>query len=128
MKKSILFLGMMLIFAMSSFEAFASTTDPVIDSITVEIKPAPSKNPPVKPRSIVDNDIEATYHMGALTLVFNTDLGDADIIVCNLNTGDVWSGGVSGMGIETILLSGDEGYYTITIYTDYGEYCGEMWL
>ena len=128
MKKNSLILGVMLIFSMSGFYASASTTEPVIDSITVEIKPSPSKNPPVKPRSIVDNDIEATYHMGALTLVFNTDLGDADIIVCNLNTGDVWSGGISGMGIETILLSGDEGYYTINIYTDNGEYYGEMWL
>ena len=81
-----------------------------------------------KPRSIVESDIEATYHMGALTLVFNTDLGDADIIVCNLNTGEEWSGSTDGMGVETIVMSGDEGYYTITIYTDYGEYSGEFSL
>ena len=97
--------------------------DPIIN---IPVPPTPPNNG--KPRSIVDSDIEATYYAGALTLVFNTDLGDADIIVCNLNTGDVWSGGVSGMGIETILLSGDEGYYTINIYTDNGEFYGEMWL
>ena len=128
MKKSILFLGMMLIFAMSSFEAFASTTDPIIGSITIEIKPSSSKTPPVNPRSIIDSDIEATYYAGALTLIFNNDLGNADIVVCNHDTGDVWCGSINGTGIEALLLSGEDGYYTITIYTDYGEYSGEMWL
>lgn len=97
--------------------------DPIIN---IPVPPTPPNNG--KPRSIVDSDIEATYYAGVLTLIFNNDLGNADIVVCNLNTGDVWSGGVSGMGIETILLSGEDGYYTITIYTDYGEYSGEMWL
>ena len=128
MKKIILILGVMLIFSMSGFYASASTTEPVIDSITVEIKPFPTKNPPVKPRSIVDNDIEATYYAGALTLIFNNDLGNADIVVCNHDTGDVWCGSINGMGIEALLLSGEDGYYTITIYTDNGEYYGEMWL
>lgn len=128
MKKIILILGVMLIFSMSGFYASASTTEPVIDSITVEIKPSPSKNPSVKPRSIVDNDIEATYYAGVLTFLFNVDLGNATIVVCNLNTGEEWSGSTDGMGVETIVMSGDEGYYTITIYTDYGEYSGEFSL
>ena len=81
-----------------------------------------------KPRSIVDNDIEAAYYAGLLTFLFNVDLGNATIVVCNLNTGEEWSGSTDGMGVETILLSGDEGYYTITIYTDYGEYSGEFSL
>ena len=128
MKRSVLLLAMMFIFSMSSFVAYASTSDPINSSITIEIKPAQPKNPTIKPRTIVDCGIEVNYYAGALTFIFNRDLGDADIVVCNLNTGDVWSGGVSGMGIETILLSGDEGYYTINIYTDNGEYYGEMWL
>lgn len=81
-----------------------------------------------KPRSIVESDIEATYYAGVLTFLFNVDLGNATIVVCNLNTGEEWSGSTDGMGVETILLSGDEGYYTITIYTDYGEYSGEFSL
>lgn len=126
MKRIIIFIWAL--FAINPLLASQSNTCDTDQGVDIPIN---KKNPdPLKgkPRSIVDNDIEATYHMGALTIVFNTDLGDADIIVCNLNTGDVWSGGVSGMGIETILLSGDEGYYTITIYTDNGEYYGEMWL
>ena len=97
--------------------------DPIIN---IPVPPTPPNNG--KPRSIVDSDIEATYYAGVLTLIFNNDLGNADIVVCNHDTGDVWSGSINGMGIESLLLSGDDGYYTITIYTDYGEYCGEMWL
>lgn len=81
-----------------------------------------------KPRSIVESDIEATYYAGVLTFLFNVDLGNATIVVCNLNTGEEWSGSTDGMGVETIVMSGDEGYYTITIYTDYGEYSGEFSL
>lgn len=125
MKKTVLLLlASICISPLFANQNIVADNDPIIN---IPIPPTPPKNDG-KPRSIVDNDIEATYHMGALTIVFNTDLGDADIIVCNLNTGDVWSGGVSGMGIETILLSGEDGYYTINIYTDNGEYYGEMWL
>ena len=72
------------------------------------------------------SDIEASYFNGALTVVFNADLGDADIVVSNLTTGDMWSDSVSGVGATTLLLSGEEGYYEILIYTDCGEYTGEF--
>ena len=72
------------------------------------------------------SDIEASYFNGALTVVFNADLGDADIVVTNLTTGDMWSNSVSGVGATTLLLSGEEGYYEILIYTDCGEYSGEF--
>ncbi|MBR2436095.1 MAG: hypothetical protein IKB24_01050 [Alistipes sp.] len=81
----------------------------------------------IKPLSLL-SDIEASYFNGALTVVFNADLGDANIVVSNLTTGDMWSESVSGVGAATLLLSGDEGYYEILIYTDCGDYSGEFVL
>lgn len=90
----------------------------------IPLNPTPL-NPNPKPLSLC-SDIEANYFNGALTIVFNTDLGDADIVVSNLTTGDIWSDSVSGVGATTLFLSGDEGYYEILIYTDCGNYSGEF--
>ena len=65
---------------------------------------------------------------GVLTLMFNVDLGDADITVTNLSTGDIWWDSVSGVGTTAIMLSGDEGYYEVHITTDRGEYSGAFTL
>ena len=84
--------------------------------------------PPIKPRSIVQPDIEAYYSNEMLTFIFNRELGDADIVVTNLTTGDIWSGSATGICSTTIPLSGDEGYYQIVIYTDNEDYFGEFSL
>ena len=81
-----------------------------------------------KPRTPVQPDIEACYSNEMLTLIFNNDLGDAAIVVTNLTPGDIWSGSASGICSTTILLSGDEGYYQISIFTDNEEYFGEFTL
>lgn len=61
-----------------------------------------------------------------LTITLSEDLGHADIVVTNTTTGESWYDGVNGIGSTVITLSGDEGYYIIHIYTDYGEYYGEF--
>ena len=98
--------------------------NPIGGSIPINPKPL---FPKPKPLSLIA-DIEASYYNGALTVVFNADLGNADIVVSNLTTGDTWSDSVTGVGSATLLLSGDEGYYEILIYTDGGDYSGEFTL
>ena len=87
--------------------------------------------PPIpipQPRQVVDCNIEAFYVDGTITFRFLEDLGEADIVVTNLTTGDAWSESVEGMGNTSIMLSDDAGYYTITIHTDAGDYYGEFSL
>lgn len=104
--------------------AIADNPKPPQTGTPIPINPKPL-NPKPQPLSL-RSDIEASYFNGALTVVFNADLGDADIVVSNLTTGDIWSDSVSGVGATTLLLSDEEGYYEILIYTDCGEYAGEF--
>lgn len=131
--KSIKLLIMKKVFLLLLIAAFLPLTSVVAQSnvptlipdLVVPIKPY-KPQPPIKPRSIVEPDIAAYYSNGAITIVFNADLGDADIVVTNLTTGDAWSDNVEGMGTTSIMLSDDAGYYTITIYTEAGDYYGEF--
>ena len=120
MKKLIILLSAILIASV----AIADNPKPTNPIDPIPINPTPI-NPKPKRLSLL-SDIEASYFNGVLTIVFNADLGDADIVVSNLDTGDIWSESVSGVGAATLLLSGDEGYYEILIYTDCGEYSGEF--
>jgi len=101
------------------------------DPIPPTFEPIPIEpefpRPTPTPLSLI-NDIEAYYSAGAVTIEFNVDLGDADIMVTNLHTGESWWDSVSGVGATTILLSEDEGSYEIQINTDYGEYTGSFKL
>lgn len=95
--------------------------------VEIPIKGSGGETETETPRPLsLRSDIEASYFNGALTVVFNADLGDADIVVSNLTTSEMWSDSVSGVGATTLLLSGEEGYYEILIYTDCGEYTGEF--
>lgn len=131
--KSIKLLIMKKVFLLLLIAAFLPLTSVVAQSnvptlipdLVVPIKPY-KPQPPIKPRSIVEPDIAAYYSNGTITIVFNADLGEADIVVTNLSTGDVWSDNVEGMGTTSIMLSDDAGYYTITIYTEAGDYYGEF--
>lgn len=133
--KSIKLLIMKKVFLLLLIAAFLPLTSVVAQSndptpnpdLVIPIKPF-KPQPPIKPRSIVEPDIEAYYSNGAITIVFNADLGEADIVVTNLTTGDAWSESVEGMGNTSIMLSDDAGYYTITIYTEAGDYYGEFEL
>ena len=112
-----------LVFVASGVFATTSMERPV----NIPIKPIKIPTWP-RPRQIVETIIEAYYSDGAITIVFNADLGEADIVVTNLTTGDAWSDSVEGMGTTSIMLSDDAGYYTITIQTDEGDYYGEFEL
>lgn len=124
MRRFFLTIGSLLL--MSEAMAFSVSDGPVI-IITNPAGP-PVNIPPIMPKQIVADDITAEYHNGVLVLMFNADLGDADIVVSNLATGDSWSDSFSGYGSTSIILSGDSGYYTIDITTDYGTYYGEFEL
>lgn len=127
MKKSILFLGVLLALVWSGFEARASHTLPESD-LTIDIKPKNPVTPPVRPFSIVECDIEATYSAGVLSFVFNKDLGHADIVVTNIYDGEQWVDSVNGMGMVVMYTSDSAGYYTISIESDNGDYFGEFLL
>lgn len=124
MRRFFLTIGSLLL--MSEAMAFSVSDGPVI--IIPNPAGPPVNIPPIKPKQIVADDITAEYHNGVLVLMFNADLGDADIVVSNLATGDSWSDSFSGYGSTSIILSGDSGYYTIDITTDYGTYYGEFEL
>ena len=96
-------------------------------TIPIPLMPKPIPTKPI-PRQVVDCGIEAFYVDGIIILDFVENLGDADIVVTNLTTGDMWNGSVSGVCTTTILLSGDEGYYQVVIYTENEEYFGEFSL
>ena len=122
MKKFTLFI--LSLFASTFVFADNPTTPPTLTQIPIE----PSDPTPVPKPLTLDADIEASYYDGVLTLMFNVDLGDADITVTNLSTGDIWWDSVSGVGATAIMLSGDEGYYEVHISTDRGEYSGAFTL
>ncbi|MBR2428499.1 MAG: DUF3244 domain-containing protein [Alistipes sp.] len=96
--------------------------------IYIPLPPIPTPKPPINkpiPLSLVQ-DVEATYYAGTLSIVFNSDLGNADITVTNNMTGEMWLDDTNGMGVSTLYISDSEGYYTIYITTDSGDYAGEF--
>lgn len=97
-----------------------------IDNNTVKIPILPKTIPTPTPLSLGESAIEADYHCGVITFTFNTDMGNAHIVVSNLTTGEQWCGGLSGCGSTFVMLSGDSGYYEVVIYTDQGEYYGNF--
>ena len=124
MKRTILTIFCAL-FSVCALLAQNPNLNPNLD-FTVDIEPGKKPIPTVKPRTIVNNDISAHYSYGELFFTFNVNLDHADIVVTNTTTGESWYDGVNGIGSTVITLSGDEGYYIIHIYTDYGEYYGEF--
>ena len=124
MKKfSLLILALLVGFvALADNPTSTPPTSPPINDIPLDPKP----NIP-KPLSL-NVDIEANYYNGVLTVVLNTDLGYADIVVMNTTTGEVWYDSVNGVGAALINISGEEGCYLISICTDRGEYIGTFEL
>lgn len=122
MKKTIL-TTLCVLFSVCALFAQTPDSNPDFD-FSVEIHPNPKPKPTIRPKTIVNNDIEAYYLYGELSLTFNVDLGNADIVVTNTTTGESWYDSVNGVGATSITLSGDEGYYEIYIYTDCGDYTG----
>ncbi|MBR2976357.1 MAG: hypothetical protein IKC57_05930 [Alistipes sp.] len=90
--------------------------------------PNPNPIPGGRPLSIVEPDIEASYFAGAITFVFNEDLGDCNIEVLNIATGDMWSASHSGAGATVLYTSEQSGTYLIFVDSDRGTYGGEFVL
>lgn len=90
--------------------------------------------PPVpgQPRSLVQAPIECQYnpYMNGICTTFNQDLGELDVLVENLSTGEYLEGTVdSAEGYVVLPLSGTVGVYNISFVTASGvEYTGEFEL
>ena len=128
-----LLLSIALLFA--SMSLIAAGGHPVIIPINpnptptpTQPKPNPNPIPGNRPLSIVEPDIEASYYMGAITFVFNEDLGDCNIEVLNIATGDMWSASHSGAGATVLYTSEQSGTYLIFVDSDRGTYGGEFVL
>lgn len=106
---------------------FASNPNTPKKDIIISPK-QPSHNSNTRPLSIVEPDIEASYYMGAITFVFNEDLGDCNIEVLNIATGDMWSASHSGAGATVLYTSEQSGTYLIFVDSDRGTYGGEFVL
>lgn len=91
----------------------------------IPLRPKGTSTKPI-PRQIVDCAIEAFYEDGVITLNFTEDLGEATVFVINNTTGEVWFDSVDACGSSVVSISDDAGYYTITIYTEAGDYYGEF--
>lgn len=113
---------------LSFFSSFAfSLKDNKPNKQNVEIVKQPTMpSSDINPLSLIEPDIEAYYYCGVITFTFNVDFGYANIIVRNIATGDEWYDSVSGYGSTSIALTGDSGYYEVTIYTDNGDYIGNF--
>lgn len=114
---------------MSSFGLIANQAvdNPTLPPKPIVIKPGPTTPPDIIPLTL-ETDIEASYWDGAVSIVFNVDLGVADIVITNHNTGEQWYGICAGAGGVVIPTSTDAGYYTITISTANMTYSGEFSL
>ena len=90
--------------------------------------------PPVpgQPRSLVQAPIECQYnpYMNGICATFNQDLGELDVLVENLSTGEYLEGTVdSAEGYVVLPVSGTAGLYNIAFVTETGvEYTGEFEL
>lgn len=124
MRKVFLFLLFTAFLSLISVKA--QTIQPTIYSdLVIQIRPTKTR-PTIRPLSVGQSDIEAYYNNEALTFVFNRDLGDADIVVTNLTTGEMMCDNVSGISSTIIYLSGHEGYYRIIVHTESMDYVGEF--
>ena len=111
-----------------AFAGIVSDNEPPKNIIIIKPIKNPSQNNDYRPLNIVKSEIEAFYHLGTLTFIFNNDLGNIDITVTNLSTGDAWFESNCGVCTSTITLSGDSGCYIIEIQADNGYYTGEFYL
>ena len=131
MKRFVIFVLLCTMVGSTYGAKWLSVSNPQSTPQTITLNPDPTPKPPTsttKPRSLVESDIEGYYYGGVATFIFNRDLGDADIVVSNLTTGEQWHNSLSGIGSTSVVLSGDSGNYDVAIYTDNGDYYGYFTL
>lgn len=77
----------------------------------------------VRPRSIVSVPLTCIYKAGTVELCFMEDLGEAEVIVTSLTTGEQWyTTGDTATGVLTVPASDESGDYVVQIYAD-----GDAW-
>lgn len=117
MKKLIIFL-MVVLLPLSAFEMSA-------DEKETRIIPIKVQEGVHRERSLIQIPIESYYlgMMSSIQTTFTSDLGQIDLTVTNLTTGESWSDTFdSGMTPQTFLpISGAPGLYEITYLTSFGD-------
>lgn len=70
----------------------------------------------IQPRSIVRVPLTCIYGAGAVEVRFTDDLGEAEVIVTSLTTGEQWF--TVGAATETLTVQtpGEQGEYVVQIY------------
>ena len=82
-------------------------------------------------RNIEESSIESYYYgmLSGIQTTVTEDLGEVEVTVTNLSTGEAWSDSFdSGVTMQTLLpISGTSGYYEINYVTESGDvYTGEF--
>ncbi len=117
MKKLIVFL-MAVLLPLSAFEMSADEKETRI--IPIKIQEGVHRE-----RSLIQIPIESYYSgmMSSIQTTFTSDLGQIDMTVTNLMTGESWSDCFdSGITPQTFLpISGAPGLYEITYLTSFGD-------
>lgn len=136
MKKTISILALMLMLPFIMFSTPLSNTDkkpstdvppPVIVIIIMTPNPLPGQ-----PRTVVQSPIECEYnaYVNGICTTFYHDLGEVEVVVENMLTGECFDCSVdSAAGYAVLPISGTSGYYTVSFITESGaEYSGEFEL
>lgn len=87
---------------------------------------------PGQPRTVVQSPIECEYngYVNGICTTFYQDLGEVEVVVENMLTGECFDGSVdSAAGYAVLPISGTSGYYTVSFITESGaEYSGQFEL
>lgn len=87
---------------------------------------------PGQPRTVVQSPIECEYngYVNGICTTFYQDLGEVEVVVENMLTGEFFDCSVdSAAGYAVLPISGTSGYYTVSFITESGaEYSGQFEL
>lgn len=87
---------------------------------------------PGQPRTVVQSSIECEYngYVNGICTTFYQDLGEVEVVVENMLTGEFFDCSVdSAAGYAVLPISGTSGYYTVSFITESGaEYSGQFEL
>lgn len=108
------------------FQAHAISPNP--DSIIIELKPGIPKNPPIRPRQVISEDIVAVYQNGILYFSTALDIEDALITITNTTSGELSIESSDNLNTLSVGIVGSVGLYEITIETDDQNYYGTFEL
>ena len=110
------------------FSAAFAQASPLLDSnnqIPIPIKKDKDNgiSSNTKPLSLRDH-IEAYYYNGVVTIVFDSEIDSANVLIWNHNATESWHEYITDSNIAIIHISDDEGFYEINITIGNDEYFG----